>query len=195
MPGTTSSPARIFYYVKVLVIIFAIGLLLYNSEQKYTNLLLIIVLTCAGYFLGKITCSLHYKNTSLAFTLLVFILMNLVHSFIDGISFTRQSFVYWFSAVSAHEAIRQPTLYVVLWALLQPIKSSLWTKGMICFLSVSVGWVIGSWLGKITGTSVSQFLQLREWLGYSIFLFIGDITHHLIDQYKSLKSPGIYTNK
>ena len=171
----------------VLSITAAIILLLLKSKQPFTYPLLIFILLFTGYYLGKITCSVHLKNTSIAVTLLVFILMNIVHSFIDGISFTGQSFFYWLSAVGGHEAIRQPTLYIVLWAILLPVAISNYLKMVVCFFAVTGAWFLGIWLGKISGASVSHLYNVAEWVGYSIFLFIGDIAHHLIDQYSIIK--------
>jgi hypothetical protein len=180
------NPVRV-YYGKILFIALAILLLLLRSEQHYSNLLLVIALLCGGYYLGKITCSVHFKNMSIGITMLMFIVMNVVHSFIDGISFSGQPFFYWLGAVGGHEIIRQPTLYIVLWTILQPIESEKYIKIIICVLSVTIAWLLGIWLGKISGASVSHLYQTAEWVGYSIFLFIGDIVHHLIDQYSIVK--------
>jgi hypothetical protein len=183
------SPIKI-YYAKVSGITAAIVLLILNSEQHFTKPLLIIALMCAGYYLGKITCSVHLKNTGIGITILVFVLMNAIHSFIDGISFSGQSFFYWLAAVGGHEAIRQPTLYIVLWAILQPVETNNFVKFAVCFISVTVVWFIGIWLGKIGGSSLSHIYNVADWIGYSIFLFIGDIVHHLIDQYHIVKQKN-----
>ncbi|WP_299513953.1 hypothetical protein [Mucilaginibacter sp.] len=113
--------------------------------------------------------------------------MNLIHSFIDGISFNGQPFFYWLTAVGGHELIRQPTLYIILWAMLQPASISGFLKALICILSITIAWLIGIWLGKISGATVSHLYPIGEWTGYSIFIFIGDIVHHLIDQYRQVK--------
>jgi hypothetical protein len=186
MPAKLFSVERV-YYAKVLGITVAIILLLFKSQQPFTYPLLILLLLCVGYYLGKITCSVHLKNTSITITLVVFVLMNIVHSFIDGISFTGQSFFYWLSAVGGHEAIRQPTLYIVLWAILQPVTINTYMKILICFLAVTGAWFLAIWLGKISGASVAHLYNTAKWVGYSIFLFIGDIAHHLIDQYNMIK--------
>ena len=175
------------YYIKVLFIALAVVLLLLRSEQHYSNLLLIIVLLCGGYYLGKITYSVHFKNMSIGITMIIFILMNIAHSFIDGISFSGQPFFYWLGAVGGHEIIRQPTLYIVLWTILQPIESDKYVKIVICVLSVTIAWLLGIWLGKISGASVFNFYDAAGLVGYSIFLFIGDLVHHLLDQYQILK--------
>jgi hypothetical protein len=179
------TPVRL-YYIKILFITTALLLLLLKSEQHYSNLSTVIALLCAGYYLGKLTCSVHLKNMSIGITMLIFVLMNMAHSFIDGISFTGQSFYYWLGAIGGHELIRQPTLYVVLWAILQPIESDTFVKMIICFICVTLVWIIGIWLGEISGASVSRLYNLTGWVGYSIFLFIGDIVHHLVDQYHTL---------
>ena len=184
------SPEKV-YYAKVLGIVIAILLLILKSEQHFTNPVMILILLFGGFYLGKITCSVHLMNTSIGITLLIFILMNIAHSFIDGISFTRQSFFYWFSAICGHEAIRQPTLYVILWAILQPFTRNNYLKMAICFLSVSGAWLLGIGLGMVSGNPVSHAYNIEKWIGYSIFLFIGDIAHHLIDQYTMLREEMV----
>jgi hypothetical protein len=176
------------YYTKVIAITLAIIFLLLKNEQPFTNPLMVLVLLAGGYYLGKLTCSVHFKNTGIGLTLLAFVLMNIVHSFIDGISFSQQSFYYWLSAIGGHEAIRQPTLYIILWAILQPSIKNNYVKALICLLSVSGAWLLGIWLGTISGDTVSHVYNIEEWMQYSIFLFIGDIAHHFIDQYKVLKN-------
>jgi hypothetical protein len=176
-----------FYFAKAVCIISAIVLLLLKSEQHYSNPFVILALLCGGYYLGKITCSVHLKNMSLGITLVVFILMNIVHSFIDGISFIGQSFIYWISAVGGHEAIRQPMLYIILWAMLQPVVKNNYIKILICFAAVTGTWFVGISLGKVSGASISHLFDAAKWVSYTIFLFIGDILHHLIDQYNIIK--------
>ena len=176
-----------FYFAKVVCIVSALVLLLLKSEQHYANPLAILALLCGGYYLGKITCSVHLKNMSLGITLVIFILMNIVHSFIDGISFIGQSFIYWISAVGGHEAIRQPMLYIILWAILQPVVKNNFIKILVCFVAVTGTWFVGIWLGKVGGSSISHIYNAAGWVGYSIFLFIGDIVHHLIDQYHMIQ--------
>lgn len=180
------SPGRI-YFAKALFIIAAIALLLLKSEQHFVNPIAIFVLLFAGYYLGKITCSVHFRNMGIGITLVVFMFMNIIHSFFDGISFTGQSFFYWVSAVGGHEAIRQPALYVILWATLQPVIKSDYLKVFVCFLAITGVWLAGIWLGKLSGSSVSHFSNAAAWVRYSIFLFIGDIIHHLGDQYSIVK--------
>jgi len=176
-----------FYFAKTVCIISAVILLLLKSEQHYTNPLVILALLYGGYYLGKITCSVHLKNMSLGITLTVFVLMNIVHSFIDGISFIGQSFIYWMSAVGGHEAIRQPMLYIILWTMLQPVIKSNYIKVFVCFVAVTGTWFAGIWLGKVSGSSISHLYNTAKWVSYTIFLFIGDIAHHLIDQYSIIK--------
>jgi hypothetical protein len=178
------------YYAKVIFIAMAVSFLLLKGEQHFYNPFLILALLSGGYYLGKITCSVHLKNTSMGITIFVFILMNIVHSFIDGISITGQPFLYWLGAAGGHELIRQPTLYIILWAILLPASISGFFKALICILSVTIAWLIGIWLGKISGASVSHLYPVGEWIGYSIFIFIGDIAHHLIDQYRLVKQKN-----
>jgi|GEM_PF-2231254 len=175
------------YYAKVLGMTVAVFLLLAKSDQHFGNPALVFLLLSAGYYLGKITCSVHLKNTGLGITLLVFLLMNIIHSFIDGISFTGQPLRYCLGAIGAHEAIRQPTLYLILWGILQPSGMSKSVKMLFCFVVVTGAWLVGIGLGKMGGASFAHIHDFAEWIGYSLFLFIGDIAHHLIDQYRLIK--------
>jgi hypothetical protein len=175
------------YYAKVSAMMAAILLLLVKSEQHFAHPLLILLLLCTGYYLGKITCSVHLTNTSLGITLLVFVLMNILHSFIDGISFTGQALSYWLGAIGVHETIRQPTLYLILWAILRPAGINTYLKILVCVFAVTGTWILGIGLGKMGGASFSHITVIADWAGYSIFLFVGDIVHHLLDQYRVLK--------
>lgn len=183
------SPAQA-YFAKAVGIIVAIIFLMLKSEQHFANPLIILALFSAGFYFGKITCSTHLKNTTLGITLSIFILMNIVHSLLDGISFAGQSFFYWLGAVGMHEAIRQPTLYIILWAILRPFAMNNYFKIVVCLLSVTGTWLAGIWLGMIGGSCISHASNVEEWMRYSIFLFIGDIAHHLIDQYKALRQKA-----
>ena len=183
------SPAQI-YYSKVLCIAVAIIFLMVKSEQHFANPVIVLTLVCGGFYFGKITCSTHLKNTTLGITLLIFILMNLVHSLLDGISFVGQSYFYWLSAIGMHEVIRQPTLYIILWAILRPFATNNYFKIVICLLSITGTWLFGIWLGMIGGSSISRASDVEEWMRYSIFLFIGDVAHHLVDQYKVHREKG-----
>lgn len=171
------------YYIKFLIISIAIGTLLLKSEQDFSHPLVIIELLCSGFYLGRLTCSLHIKQTSIWITLLIFILMNIIHSFIDGIGFIKQTFFYWITVIVGHEIIRQPTLYIILWAILSPINIRIYLKLSICFFAVTGAWFFGIWIGRICGSSFSQVITVNAWIRYGIFLFIGDIAHHMKDQY------------
>jgi len=176
------STERVFY-IKLTIIVAAMVILVIKSEQKFSNPLIILLVLWAGYYLGKLTCQVYFKNTGIGLTLFFFVLMNIVHSFIDGIGINGQPFFYWVSAVSGHEAIRQPTLYILLWAILQPISMNSYLKVVICLFSVTGAWLLGIWFGKLNGAYLGHFYNLAQLMGYSLFLFIGDIFHHLIDQY------------
>jgi len=81
---------------------------------------------------------------------------------------------------------RQPTLFIILWAILQPVNLRVVTKIFLSIASVTGAWFLGLWLGKISGSTVSHLYHVGDWVGYSIFLFIGDILHHFVDQYRKL---------
>ena len=176
---------RSTYYIKFIVIAAAVLVLLLNTHQHLTNPFLIITLLAAGYYLGKITCSFRLKDVGIIITLLVFIVMNIVHSYLDGISLTDTSFFYQLSVIGGHEAIRQPTLYIVLLTILEPFYLNNYKRAIICFTTITIAWLIGLWLGKVSGATIAHSYNVSKWIGYSIFIFIGDIIHHLTDEYKS----------
>lgn len=179
------SPRRLFW-IKLTVVAIAIALLFLKSDSSYSNIPLIIALLPAGYYLGKLTCGVHFKTAGIQLTIAVFVLMNLVHSFTDGVSFTGQPVIYWLSAVGAHEIIRQPALYFVLWALLRPAALSKPAMVFICIICVTITWVCGLLAGAISSLDVQHLSIVAKWAGYSIFLFVGDIVHHFVDQYRMI---------
>ena len=176
---------RCTYFIKIIFIAVAILVLLLNTHQHFTNPFLIIALLATGYYLGKITCSIRLKDMGVIITLLVFILMNIVHSYIDGISLTGQSFFYQLSVIGGHEAIRQPTLYIVLLTILEPFYLNNYKRAIICFTTITIAWLIGLWLGKVSGATITHTYDISNWIGYSIFILIGDIVHHFTDEYRS----------
>ncbi len=187
------SPMGIFYF-KIFILLGSILILLINGEQQYSNLLLVSVALVGGFLLGKLTCGTNFKTLGLGVTISIFILMNLLHSFLDGITFGTHPFYIWISAISGHELIRQPTLYILFWAILDPMKSNRYKKVVYSIFCVTIIWLIGIWLGKYISHSFRSFYLASNLLGYSIFLFFGDIFHHIQDEYKTLKKMKLQVN-
>ena len=106
MPLNIFSPRRL-YWLKMTGVALALFLLFLKSDASYSNTLLVIALLTTGYYLGKLTCGMHVKSASLRLSITLFVVMNIIHSLTDGLSFTGQPVWYWLTAVSAHEIIRQ----------------------------------------------------------------------------------------
>jgi len=181
----------IVFFLKCLILGISFLLLIVKSDQPYSNIFLICLTLAIGYYLGKLTCNLNFKNFSLFITLFIFILMNILHSFIDGISIGNQPLIYGIGAIFGHELIRQPTLYILFWSILEPSNTRFYKKLILSFLAITLTWLLGIWLGKLCRGWVSHIYHASDLLGYGIFLFIGDIIHHLIDQYQFLPKSGI----
>jgi len=167
----------------ILAIFTAIVITLATSihwDELNGKILLVIAVTLLGYIFGEVTCHFHSKNKGLLFTLVIFILLNLAHSTIDGISWNSNII-----AVFLHEIVRQPVLFLMLWTLLIPfteIKKN-W-KIFTCIASVSGVWIIGLY----TGISVHNYAnKIEGWhsiIEILVFLLIGDLLHHLIEEIK-----------
>ena len=170
-------------YFNIFAILTAIVVTLFTSihwDELNGNIFWIILITLIGYIFGELTCHFHSKNKGLLFTLVIFILLNLAHSTIDGISWNNNVL-----AVFLHEIVRQPVLFLMLWTLLIPftdIKKN-W-KIFTTVLSVSGVWIIG----LIIGVSIHNFAyKMESWHGVIellVFLLIGDLIHHLIEEIK-----------
>ena len=73
-----------------------------------------------GYQFGRWTCHLHSRAQGFWITVIIFALLNLLHSMIDGASIGGVASFASGVAVLTHELARQPALYVVLWGMLTP---------------------------------------------------------------------------
>ncbi len=105
------------------------------------------------------------------------------HSLIDGVTLTGLSALYKNIAIYSHELLRQPALYIVFWSMLQPFLINRTKKISISILSITGVWLVGMYLGTLLGTSVQELHINDVFLELSIFIFIGDIIHHLYDEF------------
>ncbi len=180
---------KTIYTIKLILIMFAIGFLLLHIHDglNWNNIPLITGYLAIGFWFGKITCSMHSKKTGFWVTVSLFILLNLFHSLIDGITLTNLSTLYKNIAIYSHELLRQPALYVVFWSMLQPFLMNKTRKIGISIITITGVWIVGMYLGTIFGTSLQE-LQINDiFLELSIFIFIGDIIHHLYDEFPGRK--------
>lgn len=173
------------YFIKLFLIVLAVGFLLLHIHDglNWSNIPLIVGYLILGFWFGKITCSMHSKKTGFWVTVSLFILLNLFHSLIDGVTLTGLSALYKNIAIYSHELLRQPALYIVFWSMLQPFLINRTKKISISILSITGVWLVGMYLGTLLGTSIQELHINDVFLELSIFIFIGDIIHHLYDEF------------
>lgn len=104
---------------------------------------------------------------------------------IDGVLLINLSSLYRNFAVYAHELIRQPALYVVIWSMLEPFNN-VRHKIIISILSVTGVWIIGVYAGAFGGNYLHNLTYLDSYFASAIFIFAGDVIHHLIDDWYHL---------
>ena len=138
----------------------------------------------AGYLFGTWTCHLHKKVGGFWITIGLFVLLNMLHSMIDGASIGGMDSLSSAVAVLSHEAARQPALYIVLWGMLTPFVSHKSSRLLITPLAVTGVWVLGIYLGNSTLTYLGEITWLNHVADMAGFLFIGDIVHHVIEEYR-----------
>lgn len=147
------------------------------------NFILIAIFLLFGYLLGKITCNSHIKKYGLWITLIIFVVINAIHSFIDGSSLVTLSKDKGLFLMFIHEVIRQPILYVLFFGIVIPFKLSKASRIVTALFMVSGIWLISVFLGILFGNILSQVHTIEPYLSYFQFLFIGDMVHHIVDWY------------
>lgn len=174
-----------FYFAKLVLMLAAIVVLVVgtNAAREASNIFIIIPYLIIGYLFGMITCNIHSKKTGAWITFLVFAILNLVHSLIDGIALTTIAIEYRNLAIYSHELIRQPALYVFFWAMLAPFKVHTVAKIFLSIFAITGIWLIGMHLGTSGGYLLGNLHIADKFLELSIFIFIGDILHHLYDDF------------
>lgn len=174
-----------FYFAKLALMLAAIVVLVVGTDavRDTSNILIIISYLIIGYIFGMITCNIHSKKTGAWITFLFFALLNMIHSLIDGITLTTIAIEYRNLAIYSHELIRQPALYVFFWAMLSPFNVHAVNKVFISILAVTGIWLLGMHLGTSGGYLLGNLHIADKFLSLSIFIFIGDILHHLYDDF------------
>jgi len=145
------------------------------------HILTIILFLGLGYFLGKVTCNAHFKRGGFWATLILFAIINALHSFIDGASLTGTKAYEAFWLMIGHELIRQPVLYGIFLGIIAPFTHSWVSRISIAVLAVTGVWAAAAFLGTLFGAELASITALEPYLIYFQYLFIGDIIHHVVD--------------
>jgi hypothetical protein len=187
METPSQRKSELFFAFKTILIVAVFGILIYHMWSEFSHYWLIPIYLVIGYYFGKITCGTHSKRYGLWLTLGLFILLNFLHSLIDGVLLTSISTTYRSIAVYSHELIRQPALYIVIWSMLQPFTAKSAYKIILSILAVTGIWILGTYAGTLLGSTIHSLSKFDVYLAMTIFIFAGDIIHHLIDDFRHLK--------
>ncbi len=180
---------KILFNLKVAAMIGVFGALIIgmgNLEKPWIIPLYLLI----GYYFGKWTCGTHSKRYGLWLTLTLFILLNFLHSLFDGILSVNLHSHYENFAIYAHELIRQPALYVVIWGMLAPF-GRVYNRIILSIVAVTGTWLVAWYTGAVAGQYLYQFVYLDSYLAATIFIFAGDIIHHLVDDYMSIHRDSL----
>lgn len=154
------------------------------------NVLLIIVFLILGYLLGKITCNSHFKKSGVWITIAIFIIINGLHSMIDGISLVGLGHVQAISLMIGHELLRQPILYALFLGMIAPFSMKKSMRYLSAFGAVTVVWYITVLIGSRFGQELATLSSFETVVPYLQFLFIGDIIHHVVDWFSHKYGKG-----
>ncbi len=146
-----------------------------------------LVAIIVGYVLGSWTCHLHKSKHGFWITIAVFVALNLLHSTIDGASIGDVPSFAQDIAVLSHELARQPALYIVLWGMLTPFIANHYSRLAVLPVAVTGIWMLGAYLGFRLFETITEVPWLEIVADSAIYLFLGDIIHHLIEEYHKLK--------
>lgn len=179
-------------YINIVLSMIALGAVvtLAATHVVYEGVQSIIFATSSlliGFWFGRWTCHLHKRQSGFWVTICIFVLLNLLHSMIDGASIGGISSFASGIAVLSHEFARQPVLYVVLWGMLTPFIARRPSRLLIVPLAVTGVWVLGAYTGYELFFHINQAPWLEPIADMAVFLFLGDIIHHLYEEYHKLK--------
>ncbi len=170
------------------IALIAVGILI-ATHFEYEGIKTLVFATIAlfaGYYLGKWTCHLHTKQSGFWMTIAIFVLLNIVHSMIDGASIGEVSSFAGGLAMLSHEFARQPALYVVLWGMLTPFIAHTPTRLLLVPLIVTGTWLLGAYAGYGAFAYIASAPWLEPIADMAVFLFLGDILHHIHEEYDKL---------
>lgn len=175
------------FLLKSLVIAAGALVLVLTSELEPGYWWLIPFVLVLGFLFGKFTCDAQFRNVGLLTTLGLFAGLNFFHSMIDGVAFMELNSIGRYLGIFGHELIRQPALYVVVFGMLHPFSAGKTKKILLAAIAVTGVWLLGLFAGQYWGGFIEQVGFLRDILEYSLFLFIGDVIHHLYDDWQKLR--------
>ncbi len=173
------------------VIAFVAVIILMGTHFEYDGwqtIFFAAIALLAGYWFGKWTCHLHKHQSGFWITIGVFVLLNLMHSMIDGASIGGVSSFASGLAIISHEFARQPALYMVLLGMITPFVAHRHYRLLIVLLAVTGVWFLGAYLGYEFFVHVNQAEWLEPIADTAVFLFLGDILHHLHEEYRKLRN-------
>lgn len=179
----------LFLTIKTILVVVVFSILIYHMWSEFSHYWIIPIYLIVGYYFGKVTCGTHSKKYGLWLTLGLFVLLNFLHSLIDGVLLTSITTSYRNIAIYSHELIRQPALYVIIWSMFTPFTTKTTYKVILSVLAVTGIWAVGMYTGTILGSMIDTFSKFDIYLAMTIFIFAGDIIHHLIDDVHHLKHP------
>jgi hypothetical protein len=181
---------RYFPFVLHTVALVAVLILIISHIRVEGALALVpaILAIIAGYLIGSWTCHIHQLKRGFWVTMVVFVLLNLVHSVIDGASVGDITSFAQGLAVLSHEFARQPALYVVLWGMLTPFVKQEYRRLFVVPVVVTGTWFVGAYIGYHAVEAVAQVAWLEGVADWGLFLFLGDIAHHIREEYRKLRN-------
>ena len=175
--------------LSTIALIAIIGLVATHFEYEGLQTILFALIAIGiGYWLGKWTCHLHQKQNGFWITIAVFAILNLLHSMIDGASIGGVTSFASGIAILSHEFARQPALYVVLWGMLTPFALGKQYRFLIVPIVVTGIWLLGAYVGYQLFFHINQATWLEPIADMAVFLFLGDILHHIYEEYGKLKN-------
>ena len=173
------------------IALIALATLIANhfEYRGITTILMMIAAIGIGHLIGSWTCHLHNKGRGFWITIAIFVMLNLIHSVIDGASIGTISSFSQGLAILSHELARQPAFYIVLWCMLTPFTQR-HHRFIIIPLAVTGVWFIGSYLGYELFVHINTIPWLEPIADQAVFLFLGDIIHHIREEYRKLNTQG-----
>lgn len=120
----------------------------------------------------------------------IFVVLNFVHSMIDGASVGGTGTFVQNLAVLSHELGRQPALYLVLWGMLTPFITNTYRRILFVPVAVTGVWILGAYTGFHLFETITHAPWLETIADSALFLFLGDILHHVKEEYQKLKKQS-----
>lgn len=176
----------------IIALIATLALIVSHFEYEGVQTIFFALIAIGvGYWLGTWTCHLHKRQNGFWITIIVFVLLNILHSMIDGASIGGLSSFTSGLAVLSHEFARQPALYIVLWGMLAPFVTYRPTRLLLVPLIVTGTWLVGAYTGYALFDHITQTSWLEPIADMAVFLFLGDILHHIYEEYRKLTNKDV----